>query len=84
MRSFEVAAMASPTLAERTDEHIELLGDEGITALYFDSPSEMVSKATWMLENPTESIRMGKSLHSRLALSGNTYADRLLSMIRDF
>ncbi len=84
MRSFEVAAMASPALAERTEEHLELLGEEGISALYFDTPSELVSKARWMLDNPLDCIRIGTQLHSRLALSGNTYADRLFTMICDF
>lgn len=81
MRTFEVAAMGAPALAEHTDEHLEILGEEGDNALYFKNTDELVSKAIWMMHNQKESKAMGKRLHERLAQSGNTYADRLISML---
>ena len=45
MRTFELGASGAPILAEDTDEHREILGEDGITALYFGDMDDMVEKS---------------------------------------
>lgn len=82
MRSFEVAAMAAPALAEDTQEHRDLYGSEGEHVLYFKSVSALTTKAKWMLDNPRECRAMGSRLNMKFQSSHHTYADRVLTMLK--
>jgi spore maturation protein CgeB len=75
MRSYEVPAMAGVILAETTDDHKEMFGEEG--ALYFKDVPEMITKAEWLVAHETEASQMAERAHSRISTGGNTYRDRL-------
>ncbi|MDP9171219.1 MAG: glycosyltransferase, partial [Acidobacteriota bacterium] len=49
MRTFELAASGACILAEDTQEHREILGPEGVSAVYFSSIPEMIAKARALL-----------------------------------
>ena len=81
MRSFEVAAMAAPVLAEDTEEHRRIYGKDGDLVLYFDTLQSLCRKARWLLTNRQEGRFMGKRLHQAILQGNNTYADRLAAML---
>ncbi len=81
MRTFEVPAMGGCMLAERTDEHRAILGEEGDAVRYFGSPGELVEQARWLLDRPDERARLAQRAHQRITQAPNTYADRLRQML---
>jgi spore maturation protein CgeB len=81
MRTFEVVAMGACMLTEDTPEHRELFGNDGDAVLYFRSIAEMVDKTQWLLSNDTERNRLAAAAHTRITTRGNTYTDRLQTMI---
>lgn len=81
MRSFEVPAMGGCMLVEETEEHREILGAEGECAVFFRTELEMVEKARWLLAHPDERKRLAVAAHARITGGGNTYADRLRTML---
>lgn len=81
MRSFEIAAVGGCMLAEDTDEHREIFGVEGETALYFRNASDASSKASWLLGNPEECARMAHAIRMRAGGAKNTYRARLETML---
>ncbi len=86
MRSFELAAMKSCMLVERTDEHIEMFGADRESVVYFDSKQEMVQKAKALLSNPAERTRLANAVYQRITAGRHTYAHRLtrvLALVRD-
>ncbi|MGH7969843.1 MAG: CgeB family protein [Limisphaerales bacterium] len=82
MRTFEAAAMGACLLAEDTQEHREILGDQGDTAVFFQSIPEMIQRAKSLLLHPDERRSLGAAVHARLTRPGNTYADRLQSILQ--
>ncbi|HEV2211471.1 MAG TPA: glycosyltransferase [Verrucomicrobiae bacterium] len=82
MRTFEAAAMGACLLAEDTPEHREILGDRGDTAVFFRSIPEMVQRADWLLRHPDERRSLSAAVQARLTPPGNTYADRLQSILQ--
>jgi spore maturation protein CgeB len=81
MRTYEVAAIGGPALAEDTEEHREILGEEGDTAFYFADDLQLEAKTRWLIEHPEEASAMGARLARRIRASPNTYADRLHSIL---
>lgn len=81
MRSFEIPAIGGFMIAEDTDEHRELFGDEGRCVLYFKTPTEAVSKTEWALSHPWEWKRMADSAHALIVEGRHTYAHRLQTML---
>ena len=81
MRSFEIPAMKGCVLAEETEEHLQILGKEGEAARYFRTPERMVEAARELLENEGERNRLASEAHRRITLGGNTYLDRLKTML---
>ncbi len=81
MRTFEVAAMRGCMLAEYTDEHREILGDDGETVVYFRSPEQMIDRLRWLLEHDDERRRLGSAVQARITGGRNTYKDRLEAML---
>jgi spore maturation protein CgeB len=80
MRTYEVAAMGGPALAEDTREHREILGHEGDSALYFSSDDELIEKCRWLVEHPKDGAELGTRLAQRIRAGKNTYLDRLQQM----
>lgn len=84
MRTYEVAAIDGPALAEDSEEHREILGQEGDTVLYFSSLPEMEEKCQWMITHPDEARLLGQRLGHHIRSGKNTYGDRLKSIIMQF
>ena len=68
-------------LAEDTDEHRQILGDDGEAAIYFRSPAEMIERLEWLLAHEGERERLKASIHKRITSEPNTYKDRLDVML---
>jgi hypothetical protein len=81
MRTFETAAMRACMLAEHTQEHEEILGTDGDAVVYFRSEAEMLERLRWLLERDEERRRLGAAVHARITGGGNTYKDRLETML---
>jgi spore maturation protein CgeB len=81
MRTFEVAAMGACVLAEYTDEQRDILGDDHETVAYFRSSAEMLDKLRWLVSSDDERTRLGSALLARIRAAGNTYQDRLQTML---
>jgi spore maturation protein CgeB len=77
MRSYEVPAMKGVILAEQTDDHRQIFGDEGDCALFFSGTAELVEKAKWLLAHQAEAYAMAKRACERVTAGKNTYRDRL-------
>jgi len=82
MRTFELAAMQACIVAEDTAEHRDILGEDGESAVYFHSCAEMIEKTRWLLEHDSERHRLAVSARQRLSVRKDTYADRLVSMLK--
>ena len=81
MRSFEVAAMGAPVLAEDTPEHRQIYGAEGHAVLYFQDAQSLIAKARQLLRHPSEGRHMGDRLQHCILKGHHTYADRLKTML---
>jgi spore maturation protein CgeB len=79
MRSYEVPAMGGVVLAEATDDHKAMFGEEG--ALYFHDIPEMISKAKWLVAHQSEARQMAERGHARITGNNNTYCDRLETIL---
>ncbi len=78
MRSYEVPAMRGCFLTEDTAEHREILGD---TVLYFRDREELVAQARRLLSDGSLRARLAEAAYARVTGGGNTYGDRLSSML---
>lgn len=83
MRSFEIPAIGGCILAERTPDHLEILGPEGECTLYFTSPGEMLGKIDLLLRNEPLRRRLAQAAHRRIRDGRNTYRDRLSAMLNE-
>jgi spore maturation protein CgeB len=81
MRTWEIPATGACILAEDTDEHREILGPEGVSAVYFRSPPEMVEKAHTLLFDESLRKRLAMAVRARIRGGPNTYRDRLKTML---
>jgi spore maturation protein CgeB len=82
MRSFEIPAMSGCMLAENTEEHREIFGEDGSSVLYFRNIGEMLEKTRWLLDHPQERRRLAEAAHRLITLGGHTYGDRLAQMLQ--
>jgi len=81
MRTFELAAMGACILAEDTEEHREILGQDGEAVVYFRTIPEMVQRSRWLIEHPQERMRLAHAARNRIVMGQNTYRDRLRAML---
>jgi spore maturation protein CgeB len=81
MRTFEAAAMGGCLLIEDTAEHREIFGRDGDAVVYFRSIPEMVERAKCLLQHDTDRHRLASAAHARVTQGGNTYADRLQTIL---
>jgi len=79
MRSYEVPAMGGVVLAEATDDHRQMFGEEG--ALYFRDTPEMITKAKWLIAHEAEARQMAARAHARVTSGRNTYRHRLETIL---
>jgi spore maturation protein CgeB len=81
MRSFEAAAIGGCILAEDTEDHRELFGENADSALYFRTTPELVEGAKRLVADPQTRRGMSLRLRERMAARADTYADRLSTML---
>jgi spore maturation protein CgeB len=81
MRSFEAPAMGACLLAEATDEHRELFGDDGAAVAYFQSEQELVARTQALLKDEALRGRLAQNAHQLITHQPNTYQDRLRTML---
>lgn len=83
-RTFEIPACGGLILAERTTEH-EQLFEDGVTALLFSNLDELLDAITRVQRYPDERARLAKAGYEHITRGGNTYEDRvdtMLAMVR--
>lgn len=81
MRTFEVPAMGGCMLAEDTEEHREIFGEEGKNVLYFRDDGDMIDKIRILLNDETLRLTLAKQAHHHITTGPNTYYDRLVEML---
>lgn len=81
MRSFEIPATKTCMLAEDTEEHRLIYGDDLETVAYFRTIPELVDKAQWLLKHDEERRRLAEHAYRRIQEDGHTYQDRLEEML---
>lgn len=81
MRTFEIPAIGTCMLTEDTEEHRDIFGEEGKAVVYFKTPSEMLSKVHWLLNNDDERKRLASTSHDLIIKGENRYSDRLRYML---
>ncbi|WP_157212060.1 CgeB family protein [Desulfomonile tiedjei] len=77
-RSFEIPAVGTFMLAERTEEHLSFY-KEGEEAEFFSKPNEFMTKLNLYLKNHEERQQIALAGHRRAMTSGYTYFDRVSS-----
>ena len=82
MRTFEVPAVGTCMLTEDTQEHRDILGEEGEAVLYFDSMDSMLEKAKQLCRDEALRNRLAESASKLITQGGHQYQDRLLSMMK--
>jgi spore maturation protein CgeB len=75
-RSFEIPAIGTFMLAERTAEHEFLYGD-GKGAALFSTEEELVAKARYYLDHPKERRAIAAAGHARCLELGLSWADHM-------
>ncbi len=83
MRTFEVPAVGCCMLTQDTEDHREIFGREGESVLFFQTISEMLDKAKWLLNNDGERLRLARSCHARIVDGAHTYRDRLQTILNE-
>lgn len=81
-RSFEIPAVGSFLLAERTEQHRSYY-TEGEEAEFFGPPEEMVEKAKYYLSHDGEREAVARAGHERCLRSGYTHQDRMRRLLQD-
>jgi hypothetical protein len=82
MRSFELPAMAACMLAEDTEEHREIFGNDGEAVAFFRTRDEMVEKFRWLLAHEEVRRRLRETAYRIITTGRNTYRDRLEAMLQ--
>ena len=81
MRTFEASAMGACMLTEYTEEHRQILGEDGDAVVYFRSHEEMIARLHWLLAHDEERHRLSAAVRARVTRGRNTYKDRLETML---
>lgn len=81
MRAFEIPACGAFMLAERTEEHLELLAEDR-EAAYFSTLAELVDKVRYYSNHDTERRRIAEAGFRRITEGKHTYQDRLEEILQ--
>ena len=82
IRTFEIPAIGSFMLAERTGEHKSYF-EEGKEAEYFSTLDELIEKIKYYLKNEEERKLIAARGRNRCITSGYTYQDRLRKILSE-
>jgi len=80
MRTYEIPACGAFALADRTDEHLEIL-EEDREAVYFTGEDELVDKLRFYLAHPDLRGRIAAAGRARITGGANTWRDRLVELL---
>src|SRR5262249_55067134 len=80
-RTFEIPAIGSLFLAERTPDHLRYYQD-GDEAVFFDSLDELVSKTRELVASEPKRAEIAQRGHARCWTSGYTHKDRVEATLR--
>ncbi len=81
MRSYELPAMRACMAVEDTPEHREMFGPPGESALFFQTPEELVALVRRLEGDDAARSRLAEACHARISNGANTYRDRLIAML---
>lgn len=81
MRSFEIAAIGGCMLVEDTEEHRDIFGADGEAVVYFRNAEEAADRASVLLRDSAERIRLARSCREKVISGANSYAERLSTII---
>jgi spore maturation protein CgeB len=81
MRTFEIAAIGGCMLTEDTMEHREIFGPDGECVRYFNNADQAAERAHALIADAPERNRLAQAVHQRIVSGGNSYRDRLRTMI---
>ena len=82
MRSYESAVAGTCMLVEDTVEHRQMFGQGSQAAVaYFQDERSMVKQVRMLLSNPSLRDSLRQRAYQRIAVDGNTYADRLRTIL---
>jgi hypothetical protein len=81
MRSLEIAAIGGAMLAEDTDEHRALFGEDGESVVYFRDPRDAAERAERLIGDTAGRARLAAALRARMEGAGHAYKDRLRRML---
>ncbi len=82
MRSFEAAAIGGCILAEDTPDHRELFGPDDYAVRYFKTIPDLQRQAQNLVGDADVRRRLSLALRQRMAPRRDTYADRIVTMLR--
>ncbi len=82
-RCFEIPATRTVMLSEYTEDMDELF-PENKCAVYFRDNLELVEKAKWLLDNPSEADRIANNAYKRLNELGGSEIDRCKQIVNDY
>ena len=68
-------------VTEDTVEHRQIFGEDSECVIYFKSPSEMVEKTKFLLQDQALRRKLRDAAHVHIVTGGHTYADRLRMML---
>lgn len=81
-RTFEIPALGSFLLAERTDDHKSYF-EEDKEAIYFSSTNELIDKIRYYLKHEDKRNTIAKAGHLRCITSKYTYVDRIKEVMNE-
>ncbi|MBF0367843.1 MAG: glycosyltransferase [Magnetococcales bacterium] len=81
-RSFEIPAMGTFLLSERTEAMQEMFR-EGEEAAYFSSPEEFVDKIGYYLQNDSQRLRIAEKGRERVLAQGHDIHSRLKQWLKE-
>ena len=79
LRTFEAPACGAFMLSTRTEEQVDLLG-ENVGATFFDSPDELRDKIAFFLDHPEQRTAIAQKGYE-IVTEGNTYQDRMARVL---
>ena len=81
-RSFEIPSSGGFLLAERTDQHIEIL-KEGIDASYFSSKEELLSKVKYYLRNEDDRLKIKENGYLKIREGKYSWKSLIINILNE-
>ena len=81
MRTFEAPAMGACLVMERTDEQIDIFGEEDSTVRYFQDPNELLTVCKELLEDQSARSRLRQEAHQCITQNSHSYKHRLQELL---